>query len=242
MLNRSLSKKTRKGRRGRKTLDDASNSWLEARYGWTPLIYTIKDLIENMPKVLDSSSVLSEYAKRVKVESTTSTTSGGFYRAPFTMYATGFRTTSKVQRGTVYYRVIDGNSFRRLKLGLDLVSVPKLLYELTRLSFALDWWFNLGDWISANVPNPYISILGYTFSEKSSILNTSILDRVTCRNSAGPDIRPSAIYRELLETYRREPVYPNISALPTIDTEFHSIKHVVDSLGLITQMVPKRRH
>lgn len=223
-------------RRMMRNARDASSAWLELRYGWTPLVMTVLDLIKGLPnyvtdKIYDAkASVVTSSVSHLAETSLKVPNSGIRYWYDGQIESTVRKT------GRVYFKVVDANAYNRKKLGLDVLDLPQLAYELTRLSFAVDWWFNLGDYIAALIPNPYIQVLGYTYAERSLIVSQSRLKKI---GTTVPKRFADGIFTEEKETYRREVVTPNVAALPTIDFEYRSWKHLVDSLGLIIQNVPR---
>jgi hypothetical protein len=52
------------------------------------------------------------------------------------------------------------DNFYAKSLGFRAVDLPKLLYDLTPYSFVVDWFADVGSWISACTPNPACIILG----------------------------------------------------------------------------------
>lgn len=226
-----------------RNLSDASSAWLEYRYGWTPLVSTILDILKGLPKY-ETERIYD--AKASTTTETTVTLAPVFTRFPNSgtgAFHEGYVTTKVRKTGRVYFTVVDATSYNRLKMGLDVLYLPQLMYELTRLSYAVDWWLNLGDYIAALVPNPYINVLGYTYAEKITTTSVSSLKNCAYYDYSIGNYRYGSAdgnFTEVKETYHREVVTPNVSALPTLDLDFRSIKHAIDALGLIVQSVPKQ--
>lgn len=237
LLKRAASRKTKRGWQ-LKSLEDASSAWLEYRYGWTPLVMTVADLLNGI-KYFPDTIYDAKASMTTSSSSTLSTTEGKIPTWSIYLGASGQTTTTMRKTGRVYYQITDINSFKRLKLGLDVLNIPSLAYELTRLSFAVDWWFALGDYIAALTPNPYVRILGYTYSEKRTTNSVSQLQYV--RGYDGIKHFAAGLFSEEKETYYRNVVTPNVTALPTLDLDLHSVNHAIDALGLIIQSVPLRR-
>lgn len=217
---------------------DASSLWLELRYGWIPLIGTVHDLIKKRHNIVDGAVYESFAKEKVTLQSASSVysripNSGTYLKADGTVQ------TVTVKRGVVYYRVRDANELTRVRYGTAPIwSMPALAWEFTRLSFVVDWWFNVGDFIQWMTPAPYIEILGYTYSEKISKSSQSLLTGVGLSTGV-TGAASGAAFEELL-SYRREVVEPAIIGLPDFSSEFKSVLHAVDSLGLIIQSLPNR--
>jgi hypothetical protein len=152
------------GRTGLATADTMSGTWLELRYGLRPLISLIQDVIDRVnskqKEVLDPEKIRSarsrlefpvenwEWAQdnlstnvfirgRVKVEDT--------YWASAAVQYTQSEPTSLLD-----------------SLGLTPRFLPEVAWELTRLSFVVDWIFSIGPWLGTLRINPGIDVLGNT--------------------------------------------------------------------------------
>jgi hypothetical protein len=75
-------------------------------------------------------------------------------------------------KATIYYRKLAGASLKGEILrhyGLHPEQFPALLWELTPLSFVVDWFTNVGDWIKAITPRSDVRIEGFCISTKTSL-------------------------------------------------------------------------
>lgn len=223
---------------GMRTAVEAANVWLELRYGWTPLVSTLHDLISGLP-VYNVNDLFDSHA--VGKRTIDDPPVGPYYRTlkngdGYQLRVTGYQRREIVKRFQAYYLVRHKDLFAATRLGMSVFQLPQLLYELTKLSFALDWWFNLGDWIAASCPNPGLKELGWTYSEKHTVTTTNVVDAVGivgtyCGPAHGRHIHTNTVY------IRQFAKRPTLS--PNLDTGFNSLLHAFDAVGLIFQRVPK---
>lgn len=134
------------------------NHWLEMRYGWRPLV---KD-IDDWSKAINAAG-LAQYRLRQTFRgwnstllSDTDTVVADFYSGFYTW--TFVRSTSTIlecRAGCLAeprtYGVMDHFGFTK---------IPYALWDLTRLSFVVDWFLNVSDFISSYTPDTYYKILG----------------------------------------------------------------------------------
>lgn len=123
--------------------------------------------------------------------------------------------------------------------GMTLSDVPSTLYNLTPLSFVADWFTNVGDWILAITPNPYVRVLG---SWTTSIINEST-NIATVRWDtwlgwmAWQKVSlsaPGSSYQKF--TYVRE-TNPSVASYPSLTKIPLSLTHSVDGAALAAQML-----
>lgn len=226
-------------RRGkRRNFADASSAWLEYRYGWTPLYNTVKDAFEQHPVVPDALY----NARASESDSTSVDTDKGWFRAtsriPWCLRARRSVVTETKYRFQRYYRITDPALYRGFQRGGTLFQVPTLLWELVPLSFAVDWWLGVGDWLYALTPNPSIKILGNTLSvlkeETDTVFTTHAAYPFPFTNDAKWVSPANTHFSWKRKFYYREVVDP-ILAQPTLSLGYESWKHGVDALALITQ-------
>lgn len=223
---------------GLRNFADASSAWLEYRYGWTPLYNTIKDAFEQHPIVPDA--IYNARASE-KSENTTISDMGWFRNSnsqPWCLRCRREIVTRLVYRFQRFYKITDPALYRGFQKGGTIFQVPTLLWELVPLSFAIDWWLGIGDWLYAMTPNPSISILGNTFSVSKSETNTVFATHAAYPFPFSSNARwvSSALthFTWKRRYYLRMFVSP-IIAQPTLSLGYESWKHAIDALTLIQQ-------
>jgi hypothetical protein len=145
-----------------------ADCWLEARYGWRPAIYLLRDAIELAEEAalkLDTAAIKRARSNREFSDSITDTSS---YSLGFTFQKSLTCNLEGEVRAVVYYRELLPRTWQD-KYGLSYQFTPELLFELTRLSFVLDWIWSIGPWLGSFRVKPGISILGNTVSIKTKV-------------------------------------------------------------------------
>lgn len=147
-----------------------ADTWLELRYALRPLIGSIQNALELSLKArrIDPSRIRT-VGKKLTTSLTKSlkeTGAGAIYNLQM---VSDVKTTARATiRAKVYYRQISEASTSR-KLGVSLVNIPEIAWELTRCSFIADWFVNLGDYIASFRITPELQILGSTVSYRLSL-------------------------------------------------------------------------
>lgn len=119
-------------------------------------------------------------------------------------------------------------------LGLTPRFLPETAWELTRLSFVVDWWYDVGSWLEAYRFKPGVTILGNTVgmkvertvSAKTTTYFTGIPGAV--KSQRGTTATFKAKYYE-----RRCNLH--LPLTPQFTPEYKSLHHVVDALALTLQ-------
>jgi len=153
-MNGAISRGQSRKQRSKALLDAASGSWLEASFGWAPLISDIKGLAETAARFQYDfrHAEVRGYGKTDKV----------FEFEPDTIHLANYLNGHVLQRDRgrhlVVYRVgisavntSDFGSINRLAQlsGFNLSDFAPTLWELTPWSFLVDYFTNLGDVINA---------------------------------------------------------------------------------------------
>jgi hypothetical protein len=122
--------------------DFAASSWLEVKYGWTPLLSEIhsgSEALANHLHKVDSSDHKAQGRGAAET---------GLVWAPSAGYkgaATGKRKVNC--RYTIYSRIIDGQA--RATAGLGLTNPLSVGWELLPFSFVVDWFLPVGSFIDS---------------------------------------------------------------------------------------------
>lgn len=225
---------------GVKAAQIAANTWLEFRYGFMPLVITVSDLIElvkEKARPFDPNAIL---AKRSKITTEVPVSFAGalsYVVMGNTHVKLAYKGLDKYTfRGTVNYRMSNLPSMSD-KLGTSLKFAPELAWELTRLSFVVDWWFDVSSWLAKWRVQPEIQVLGNTVGIKVE-RELSILCR-TCMNG----FAYKGIFTERGESagfrrkYYERRCNQHLPSLPLFKLEYNKFIHVVDALALILQPV-----
>lgn len=142
----------RAAKRTPKRLADATSVWLELRYGWMPLVYSVQDAAAHLAtlvhkphiehRVLRSHSSYSE-TRTSKDTWVLSTTDG----RGLTLTRNCIDETTNTVKVWVKVAPIS-YELHQLNAG-GFVNLAEVAWELVPLSFVVDWFVPIGDWIAS---------------------------------------------------------------------------------------------
>lgn len=146
--------------------------------------------------------------------------------------------TNTTVRGIVYFKEKWQRSTGEY-LGLNPASTPEIIWELTRLSFVVDWVFSVGPWLGSYRVQPRIEILGNTVSTKISYEGRCSFTG-TCQFQPGTlecDFDDVVYEKNKFVRYvdRDLPVLPQFRYADGV-----TILHTIDSLTLLLQPMLKQ--
>jgi len=140
--------------------------WLEMRYGMQPLMLDVKSIIQNFDGLITQSGErclvarAHQEASHVFEESFTDAQLSDFLTVFRASGAYEYNQFVSVDAG-VRYSVEPRVSSVAQILGTRAQELPATLWELMPLSFVVDWFANVGDWIKASTPlSPDVHLLG----------------------------------------------------------------------------------
>jgi len=215
------------------------DNWLQYRYGIRPLIKDIQDAIKAFQ---DKYVFLGDQLSRkgaVDVYSSTSVSSiaGSFSTLNFTV---GVQTNLDVSTHvTLYYhqRLLNITEILSQRFGLSLTDIPGVAWELTRLSFVLDWFYGVGQWLTAIKPNPRIDYLGNCVSQVLSETRTYTVENPNSAGSPATVITPAKYVWSSKSLIRQ--VNQPVPVLPAYNPNFFKVERLVDGLALSWQLILK---
>lgn len=217
-----------------------SDKWLEYRYGWTPLVSDFYALLDNYDLV-STPKIQGERGKWI-VEQSNTVQDYQFTDSDLNYYMR-YRRSESVKdtwRSKIYFTVRDRDLFHRMKFGLTGSNLPAAMWEIVPYSFMVDWWFKVGDWLRAVVPNPAVDKLGLC----QSVTRVSEIRYVGKTVSGTSLVNPqplNAFVDYITKGYERWKIAEIPEVWPSFSSSFTSWKHAVDSLALISQeFQPKR--
>jgi hypothetical protein len=225
------------GRTGKASAESLASTWLEIRYGLRPLVYLVQDVIEKVNR--QQREFLPDKIRSARSSLSFTETNRRFIDNA--QYGTmKFRSWAIVEdriyaHASVQYRQQAQASFLD-QLGLTPRFLPEVLWELTKLSFVVDWLFSIGPWLATLRVNPGVEILGNSVGCR--VERSVTLSGTECGTS-----HSQSPYKEIdnggvkltTSTYNRE-VQQNVSYLPqftwgrTLD-----LFKAIDAVSLIWQ-------
>lgn len=219
-----------------------SSAWLTWRYGIRPLFWDALMIVE-----MANEKIKRSKAYGLRRQSAGIRTSDGGY---FTLERLSLQTdatfdaaltwSEKVKCKTVvYYSLLAEQpvmDWILQKYGMNPRQVPALLWELTPLSFVVDWFVDIGRWVQAIVPNPNVRVLGWSTSQVREVT----LSRAATRVNPGPQFKPAqglpGTDRYTLRYILREVGNSNPGLVPWINPEIKlSLQRWADLLTLALQ-------
>lgn len=222
----------------------ASDLWLEFRYGLMPLFYDIQAVMEDFMRVHKKIAKIQRFsAGHGKLE----TVSSRFY--PDVHFA--LEVTAVLQRrhrwGVIYQDTGSYATFNNGRLvpvkdwktaAFALLNPAEVAWEVTPYSFVVDWFVNVGDMLE-QMGQLYRHVDVVDGFDRKDIKLKSISVRVLTGDSAHVASFTLRQARLLHSYYSRvhTVAFPQIS--PQLDTEIRSVKHVIDSIALLTQRIKR---
>ena len=195
--------------------DALANFWLELRYAVRPLAFELEQL-QNALAASDQPKrqTARGYHKVVTIDKDEST-----FRPAGTYHGMTERCvitrSSNYRAGVLYSIGLDGVGLGSV-FGFD--QPLEAIWELTKLSFVLDWVFNFGDLLASWTPNRNLTPLGSWLVEEHVWVTTYTLSNLTYSGSWSlDDLGPNygSGRKEMRRISRRiispdKPVYPHI--------------------------------
>lgn len=222
-----------------------ADTWLEYRYGWTPLI-------------LDSFAIAEMFQAKLGQECNewrVSRAGGNIsfqVRGDFTdrlvdsaFKLSGNRSINRnvTANAGVLYRLIPRTNPNQLAamFGLNARNIPATLWETVPYSFVVDWFSNVGQWLSAVTPNPDVTIGGNWVTTTDKTSETMIISQVTrslnlppvtlITGTGGQSLRETtAIIRYCNGSLPATPVWTGTNL---------SLQHAADAVALLLTPVSK---
>lgn len=217
------------------------NFWMEIRMGWRPFIYQCVELHEMVQK-----KKARPPRQTFRGKTTREFTQSDYYTS------TGARTCifKRTYSNTVTVRA--GTMAQQRAFGFPdtygLTKLPQAIWELTRLSWAVDYFFNIADAIAAYVPDTLWEPLCSWYKVEQHITQTIELERSYQRDgSFTPDIRGGLRIRNEVSKSRHPCAYLGVTYFPKMNfakyTDLLAVtrQHFNKSLRFFQSQTPRKR-
>jgi hypothetical protein len=229
------------GRTGKASADAMASTWLELRYGLRPLVMLVQDVIDEVEKKrleFDGTKIRSAKSKMSFTEFNRYDSTEDI--GPYVAYVQA-RTLVEdeiVVTASIQYRQSEEGSLTD-RLGLTPRFLPETAWNLTRLSFVVDWLFSIGPWLASLRVNPNVEILGNTVGVK-------VFRRITCTPiqwyKGTVTWQPAKGACKFYRTSYRRKTNVDVSYLPHFTFgRVIDLYKVIDSIGLIWQLALSNR-
>lgn len=234
LLLKMAAKAPRSKKRALKYLSDA---WLEYRYDVMPNVLTASDIISYIEQKKRSLTSLerrtSLHRSPVKVVKVVGTSDLEGY--PLEWRSTVATTTSTVCR--VFFQL----KTDKADLGVSVYDIPRVAWELIPYSFVVDWFFGVGDWLTAHRDIGDRVLLGCTHSAKFT--STYEVRGLAIYNPyispAKPEIHVPGSYLHTTSKFIRSTGDSDLPSLPMAKHKWLNVNQLADSVALSLAYLPK---
>lgn len=215
------------------TADKLGNAWLQYRLGIIPFICDIEAIMEEYAKKVHmfNKHIRSRRAT-VQKESSSQTVILDSIGGGVTYEAKTVDTIDVQSTSIAYFEMtLDGIAPYLSYWGVSPTQLPSLAWELVPYSFVVDWFFNVGDWLSAISPSLFTRVTGRCTSQ---VIKTT--RKVT---TSSPALYGWALVKTSGSTYNWSTrklirsVDTSTSAMPTFNPNWYKLERLVDSLALL---------
>lgn len=224
---------------GSNLTEACSNAWLEYRYGWQPIILDADTLFQEAHRIRASCSrsLVARSTKStsaVQVKSVVDARGSEF--APFWTYfytATGnFKIEVRASAG-VMYEVKPRTTSENMQqiLGSRPQDTVQLIWEKIPFSFVVDWFANVGTWLQAVTPDPFLTVRG---SWATTVTREDISYSGSCKRQIGtPWATGTAGSSSITSEKVVRDANPSLTSHPVLTVEPLSRLHQADAMALM---------
>lgn len=219
---------------GMSSAQSVSNAYLMWRYGLSPLIASVEDIMKSLKQMNPAPQRKSTHAQCVDRRTASIAKSG-----TFGIFVAGTNVlvdhSYKVRATSLDDYVLDLPK----ALGFDGKSLATLPWQLVKLSFVADWFVNIGDLLGAYADCVSgTRNLGACYTVTEELMGTFTHSTTTSNNSGWSIIKPGSAQVVTLE--RSVKRYVGLAAPGvTVKSDFRlsEATRVADALALISQLI-----
>jgi len=239
---RTLSNLSKRG--VRRLSKDASRQWLELRYGVRPIAYDMRNLYKAINSIIDGHTRVRFYSKEemdplsYEISANTNNFSVGYLQYDYHSLS-----TRTVEASAGIIADVDIEGLKRVTRPLGLSEITQSAWELVPFSFVVDWFFNVGNLISAWSPASSTRILGSYVTVRDSYKHLRSLEQFHDSRAGGyatVNVDHDGIFWEYDNVVTTRWSNPSVPAIPSLDINLDVAK-VADLLALARTLWRKRR-
>lgn len=212
----------------------AADLWLQYQYGIKPLVSSIEGIVKGLDKPRKSTRQTYRGSAKLSENTNVVTTFNDF------------NVHCDIRRVTTDTATLRGMSLDEFyadfghNIGFTTKGFLTLPWELVRLSFVVDWFLNIGDFIGAHVPTPGFKQLGSCLVIERNITQTYTIENFdTNRPGYGdvwvPSVAPSFEYTVFLDSKVRTTLPQPGGVQLNPNFAFEQWPRVVTAIALVVQ-------
>jgi len=242
LIGKIMARKAQMIRKGLLFADAATRAWLEYRLGWKPLLYDIENIMkaaQESAKKIDPKPIRLVARSQVRVahkERRAYSSAVPHWNSKEMVCEIDLQT---IIRSGVLYELSDANANAAWQRtwGLRLADVPGAIWELVPLSFVVDRFLNVGQWIESITPKPGVTVLGnwQTVERIRSYEHEFVRGEIYIGNVPFTTYRASGGFYHFRDKNKSRSVNLSMPALPSLVPKELSLVQHLDHIALITQ-------
>jgi len=217
----------------------ASSEWLRFRYGITPLMADVKAVVKTLRQTWNKQETQLVRSRASGQTYKTSFASGTCGDAPYFAIAYTDSRAQTYSVRSVYYDKYKPTPYN--ELGFTFHNIAVVAWELTKFSFVVDWFANVGDLLYANVPRVGVESCGGAYTTRDIKTSLIACGGVTDTNGGDGWIFTgscSDAYQVTDTLTKREPFDVGMSGL-VIKNDFRldHFNRAADAMSLLSQFL-----
>lgn len=226
-----------------------SQTWLEYRYGWKPLVMDGIEAINLTEKVKRRHESGFQVARggASNARSASRSVNTNIYSGTYTAVGTATANEELAVSAGVLFSPLSTTMSEAMSqaLGLNARSIPSTVWEIIPFSFVADWFVNVGPWLEAVVPRPDVRVrsswvtivYNYDYQLFSGKLSRTYLGQTYTGSYNGYRYKANSVTRS---------IDPALSFTPSLLVKPLSMNQTIDALALsvgkITNQLSAFRH
>jgi hypothetical protein len=227
---RKLNGKTYRNPKDRRREDAIADTWLGYRYGWTPLALDIEGLVAAATRKLWKLRVITRASSTHETDTPGTLYSGYKYPYKKVYRVQGHRNITALATAGVACDYSLAMIWKLQQFGLT--SLPTATWELVPYSFVVDWFVNVGEYITAHSPTYGVTSKKGWSSLKMVQIQSQAVIGLEGEHSDFESVSPASAEERVVDTvYHRRCVYssPHLLTL-RVNLDW---KRLLDSVALI---------
>lgn len=213
----------------KKALSDFGQLWLEARYGWRPLLYDIEDILKVLKHKSQTGISRRSYRYTVPISDIPPPETGE-YPGVITY------STQKSKTGECRIRAVVFHKSDMSPIGANPILT---IWEVTKYSFVIDWFIDIGGWLQAVTPRIGYNELGVSVSWAAEYTDTCVTTLGTSapwNNGYAPQTLTRVSKRYERSEYSGLPlpsIHINLNKFKVVDLIFLVLQHQKKMAGIL---------